>query len=113
MPISALRQPQIAPALRDAVLNSQPGSVRMVSIGGGHTIVLIVARDSAGQKDLSMPQVKDTITQTLRGRREQLMRAAYVTALRNDAEVTNHLADSIVAAQGKAPSLAPAAPGAK
>jgi parvulin-like peptidyl-prolyl isomerase len=113
VPISALRQPSVAPALRDAVLNSQPGSVRMVSIGGGHTIVLVVAKDSAGQKDPSMPQVKDAITSTLRGRREQLLRAAYVTSLRNDVEVRNYLADSIVAAQGKAPSLAPAAPGAK
>ncbi len=113
VPISALRQAQVAPALRDAVLNSQPGSVRMVSIGGGHTIVLVVAKDTAGQKDPSMPQVKDAITQTLRGRREQLMRAAYVNALRNDAEVTNHLADRIVESQGKVPSLAPSAPGAK
>ena len=113
VPISALRQPQVAPALREAALNSQPGSVRMVSIGGGHTIVLVVARDTAGQKDPSMPQVKDAITQGLRGRREQLMRAAYVTALRNDADVKNYLADNIVAAQGKAPTLAPSAPGAK
>lgn len=111
VPISSLSQ--VPAALRDAVLNSQPGSVRMVSIGGGHTIVLVVARDTAGQKDLSMPQVKDTITQTLRGRREQLMRAAYVISLRNDADVMNYLADSVVAAQGKAPSLAPSAPGAK
>src|SRR5688572_20731118 len=80
VPISALRQANVAPALRDAVLNSPAGSVRMVSISGGHTIVLVVARDTAGQKDPSMPQVKDAITSTLRGRREQLMRAAYVTA---------------------------------
>ena len=111
VPISSLRQ--VPAALRDAVLNSQPGSVRMVSIGGGHTIVLVVARDTAGQKDPSMPQVKDAITQTLRGRREQLMRAAYVNALRNDADVRNYLADRIVEAQGKAPTLAPTAPGAK
>src|SRR3546814_8738655 len=58
----------------------------------------------------SMPQVKDAISTTLRGRREQLMRAAYVASLRNDAEVRNYLADNIVAAQGKAPSLAPTAP---
>ena len=113
VPISALRQANVAPALRDAVLNSQPGSVRMISIGGGHTIVLVVARDTAGQKDPSMPRVKDAITQGLRGRREQLMRAAYVAALRNDAQVVNYLADNIVAAQGKAPTLTPTAPGAK
>ena len=111
VPISALRN--VPAPLRDAVLNSQPGSVRMVSIGGGHTIVLLVAKDTAGQKDLSMPQVKEMITNTLKGRREQLLRAAYVNALRNDATVVNHLADRIVETQGKMPSLAPTAPGAK
>lgn len=111
VPISALRN--VPAPLRDAVLNSQPGSVRMVSIGGGHTIVLLVARDTAGQKDPSMPQVKEMITNTLKGRREQLLRAAFVNSLRNDVNVINHLADRIVETQGKAPSLAPSAPGAK
>jgi len=111
VPVSALRS--VPAPLRDAVLNSQPGSVRMVSIGGGHTIVLLVAKDTAGQKDLSMPQVKEMITNTLKGRREQLLRAAYVNALRNDVTVVNHLADRIVETQGKVPTLAPSAPGAK
>jgi len=111
VPVSALRN--VPPPLRDAVMNSQPGSVRMVSIGGGHTIVLLVARDTAGQKDPSMPQVKEMITNTLKGRREQLMRAAYLNSLRNDATVVNHLADRIVETQGKVPTLAPGAPGAK
>jgi peptidyl-prolyl cis-trans isomerase SurA len=111
VPISALRN--VPAPLRDAVLNAQPGAVRLVSLGGGHTIVLLVAKDTAGQKDPSMPQVKEMITNTLKSRREQLMRAAYVNALRNDATVVNHLADRIVETQGKMPSLAPAAPGAK
>ena len=111
VPISALRN--VPAPLRDAVLTAQPGSVRLVSLGGGHTIVLLVAKDTAGQKDPSMPQVKEMITNTLKGRREQLMRAAYLTALRNDATVVNHLADRIVETQGKLPSLAPTAPGAK
>ena len=59
-----------------------------------------------------MPAVRDMITNTLKGRREQLLRAAYLNALRNDANVVNHLADRIVEAQGKAlPGLMPAAPG--
>lgn len=109
VPLSSLRQ--VPAPLRDAVLNSQPGSVRMVSIGGGHTIVLVVARDTAGQKDPSMPQVKDAITQALRQRREQLLRAAYINSLRNKANVVNYYADRLVEAQGKVPSLAPSAPG--
>ena len=112
IPVSALRQQP--PALRDAALNSPVGSVRLVSIQGVHTIVAVIARDTAGQKDPSMPAVRDMITNTLKGRREQLLRTAYLNALRNDATVVNHLADRIVEAQGKAlPALAPAKPGAQ
>lgn len=110
VPVSALRN--VPPPLRDAVMNSQPGAVRLVGIQGGQTIVLLVAKDTAGQKDPSMPQVREMISNTLKGRREQLLRAAYINALRNDTTVINHLADRIVEAQGKAtPSLMPAAPG--
>src|SRR5687768_10060594 len=111
VPISALRN--VPAPLRDAVLNAEPGAVRLVSLGGGHMIVLLVAKDTAGQKDPSMPQVKEMITNTLKGRREQLLRAAYVNSLRSDVTVVNHLADRIVETQGKVPSLAPGAPGAK
>ncbi len=100
IPISALQQaPQ---ALRDAVLKSEPGSVRVVSNGGAHTVVLLVAKDTAGQKDPSMPAVKEAITGALRGRREQLLRAAYLTDVRNGAVVVNHLAKQLVGLQGKA-----------
>lgn len=112
IPVSALRQQP--PPLRDAALNSQVGSVRLVSIEGVHFIVAVIARDTAGQKDLTMPAVREMITNTIKGRREQLLRTAYLNALRNDADVVNHLADRIVDAQGKAlPSLAPAPPGTK
>jgi peptidyl-prolyl cis-trans isomerase SurA len=110
VPISQLNR--VPAPLRDAVLNSQPGAVRLVSIQGGQTIVLLVAKDTAGQKDPSMPQVREMISNTLKGRREELLRAAYLNALRNDATVINYLADRIVESQGKAtPTLAPAAPG--
>jgi peptidyl-prolyl cis-trans isomerase SurA len=84
--------------------------VQLVSQGGAHTIVLTVARDSAGQKDLSMPSVKEAISQTLKQRKEQLIRAAYLTALRSDAKVDNILARKVLETKGKMPSLAPAAP---
>jgi peptidyl-prolyl cis-trans isomerase SurA len=107
VPISALQQ--APPALRDAVLKSEPGSVRVVSNNGAHTIVLFVAKDTAGQKDPSMPAVKEAISNALRGRREQLLRAAYLTEIRNDAAVVNHLAKRLVDLQGKALPAAPAA----
>lgn len=109
VPVSALRQ---APApLRDAVLKSEPGTVKLVSQDGAHTIVLLVAKDTAGQKDLSAPSVRDAITQTLRGRREQLLRAAYLGALRNQAVVVNQIAQKLLETPGKVPALGPTAPG--
>ncbi len=111
VPVSALQR--VPPQLRDAALKTSPGTVSTVSIGGGHTIILLVAKEAAGQRDPSMPEVRENITQTLRGRREQLLRAAYLSAMRNDAVVVNYLARRLVESQGNLPSLTPAAPGAK
>lgn len=105
VPLSALKQ--APPPLRDAVLNSEPGSVRTVSEGGAHTLVMLVAHLPAGQRDLSTPGVRDNITATLRGRKEELLRTAYLTAVRTDAEVVNYFARSLVESQGRPPSLAP------
>lgn len=108
VPVSALKQ--APPQLRDAVLNTNPGSVRVASAGGGHTIVLVVAREAAGQRDLSVPAVRENITGALKSRKEQLLRTAYLSAARSDADVVNYLARRVVEAQGKVPSLAPVAP---
>ena len=99
VPVSALKQ---APApLRDAVLGQKPGSVRAVVAGGIHTIVVVVAHETAGQRELSAPQVRETITTTLKQRREQLLRTAYLTQARAEAKVENHLARRLVETQGK------------
>jgi peptidyl-prolyl cis-trans isomerase SurA len=98
VPLSKLKQVQ--PALRDAVLNKNPGAVNVVNTGGAYTIVLVVGHEAAGQRDLSTPGVKDQITQALRGRREQLLRSAYLTAIRTDAKVVNYLARRVVDAKG-------------
>ena len=55
-----------------------------------------------------MPVVKDAITSALRGRREQLLRAAYLSAIRNDAVVVNILANRLVDLKGKALPTVPA-----
>jgi hypothetical protein len=57
--------------------------------------------------------VKQGITNQLRGRKEQLLRAAYLTAARTDADVVNYLARRIVESPGKLPTLAPTAPASK
>jgi peptidyl-prolyl cis-trans isomerase SurA len=99
VPLSRIKQ---APApLRDAALTTTPGSAKVVSQGGNHAIVLVVSKEPAGQRELSTPGVRERITETLRGRREQLLRTAYLAAARTDADVVNYLARRVVEAQGK------------
>jgi len=99
IPISQLQQ--APPPLRNAVVGKSAGTVNVVSGGNGaFTIVLVVSHEAAGQRDLSTPGVKDQITNTLKSRKEGLLRAAYLTALRTDARVVNHLARRVVQAKG-------------
>jgi peptidyl-prolyl cis-trans isomerase SurA len=111
VPVSKLKQ--APPQLRDAVLNKSPGTANVVSAGGAYTIVLVVAHEPAGQRDLATPGMNDRITEMLRARKEQLLRVAYLTAVRDDAQVVNYLARRVVESQGKMPGAQPAAPGGK
>ena len=99
--VSALRQ--APPQLRDTVLKLQPGAMSVVNMGGAYAIVALVAKQAAGQRDPSMPEVKDGILATLKGRREQLLRTAYLEAARSKATVVNHVAGRIVESMGKVP----------
>ena len=47
--------------------------------------------------------MKESITNTLKARKEQLLRAAYLTAARSDANVTNYLARRLVEVAGQGP----------
>ena len=105
VPMSRLKQ--VPPQLRDAVVKNKPGMANVVGGGGAYTIVLVVAHEQAGQRDLSTPGMRERITETLRARKDQLLRAAYLTAMRSDAHVVNYLARRVVASQGKMPSLMP------
>jgi peptidyl-prolyl cis-trans isomerase SurA len=108
--VSGSQLNQVPPQLRDAVLKSEPGNVKVVSAGGAHTLVMLVAKENAGQRDVSDPTVRDGIRDTLRQRKEQVLRTAYLSAARNDARIVNFLAQQIVDAQGKLPGLTPAPP---
>jgi len=96
--------------LRDAVLKKTPGTVSVATSNGAYTLVLVVAHEPAGQRDLSTPGVRERITEALRARKEQLLRAAYLTTARTDAQVANHFARRLVESQGKMPGSQPAAP---
>ena len=97
VPVSAFKQ---APEpLRKAVIGQKPGTVNVATANGIHTIVAVIAHEPAGERNLSTPGVKDAITQGLKTRKEQLLRTAYLSAARNDAEVVNHQARRLVEAQ--------------
>jgi len=111
LPLSAVQKYQ--PQLRDAVLAAKPGSAKVLGANGRYIIVVVLEKDTAGQKDLGTPGVKDAISQSLKSRREQLLRTAYISSLRNGAIIENLIARRIVESQGKVPTLSVAAPGAK
>ena len=111
LPVSAVQKSP--PQLRDAVLTAKPGAAKVIGADGGYAVVLVLGKDAAGQKDLSTPGVKDAISQSLRARREQLLRSAYMSILRNGAVIENLIAKRVVESQGKVPTPAPAAPAAK
>jgi peptidyl-prolyl cis-trans isomerase SurA len=99
VPMSALKK---APeALQKAVIGHKPGTVNVVPANGIYTIVAVVAHELAGERGLSTPGVKEGITQTLKDRKEQLLRTAYLSAARGDATVVNHQARRVVDSQGK------------
>ena len=73
----------------------------------------LITKEAPGQRDINDPQVQQSIRDTLRNRKEQLLRSAYVTAARDQSQITNYLAQQVIESLGKLPdikSLIPAAP---
>jgi peptidyl-prolyl cis-trans isomerase SurA len=99
VPVSALKK--LPEPLQKAVIGQKPGTVNVVTSSGVHTIVAVVAHEEAGERNLSTPGVRDAITDALKTRREQLLRTAYLSAARGEADVVNHAARRLVESQGK------------
>src|SRR6185436_19082709 len=97
VPMSRL---QAAPQLRNAVLGKNPGAVNVAASNGAYTLVLVVSHEQAGQRDLNTPGLKDNLQKSLKQRKEQVLRAAFLTAARNDAKVEHFLARRLVDAKG-------------
>jgi peptidyl-prolyl cis-trans isomerase SurA len=111
IPVSVIQK--YPPRLRDAVLKAKPGAAQAIGDGNGFVIVLVLGKDPAGQKDLATPGVKDAISRSLKSRREQLLRSAYVDSLHNGAVIENVIAKRVVESQGKVPAVTQAASGTK
>ena len=59
---------------------------------------------------MTTPGMRDQITATIRSRKEQLLRMAYLTSIRGDAQVVNYLARRLVEAKAITPAILPAGP---
>src|SRR5207245_308887 len=74
---------------------------------GPRTLILkLIARESPGLRGIAEPQVQQTIRDTLRNRKEQLLRLAYLAIARDGAQVKNFLAEQVIEAAGKLPDAA-------
>jgi peptidyl-prolyl cis-trans isomerase SurA len=105
VPESALNQSD--PALKHIVVGLKPGQVSQpIQLKEGYRILKLITRESPGLRGINDPQVQQTIRDTLRNRKEQLLRSAYLAIARDEARTTNYLAQQVVEAAGKLPDAA-------
>jgi peptidyl-prolyl cis-trans isomerase SurA len=102
VPESSLSQSD--PALKRTVLALKPGQISgVIALRDSYRILKLVAKEAPGQRELSDPAVQQSIRDNIHNRKEQLLRAAYLAIARNDAKITNHLAQQVVESAGKFP----------
>jgi len=104
VPESALNQSD--PILKKTVLAMKAGEVTqpIAVTKGGYRILKLIAKEPAGQREITEPQVQTSIRDMLRNRKEQLLRSAYLVEARDESHVTNYLARQIIESAGKLPS---------
>src|SRR2546422_4176349 len=105
VPESALNQSD--PALKKVVVGLKAGQVSQpIQLKEGYRILKLITRESPGLRGISDPQVQQTIRDTLRNRKEQLLKAAYLAIARDEARTTNYLAQRVIESAGQLPDSA-------
>src|SRR3989442_860217 len=92
--VAKLRPGQYSPII--SVIN--PMTKQLV----GFRLVKLVAKEPAGQRELSDPRLRQAIRAQLQDRREQLLKAAYYEILRDQAKVENYYAQKVLDSNGAA-----------
>ena len=92
----------IDPHLAEVVKQMKPGETSpIVQSRYGFHIVKLVEKDAGGQKELSDTRVKAQIHQLISNRKDQTLKNAFSEVARDKAQVTNYVAERILAAAGK------------
>lgn len=87
----------------DAISKVKPGQITDVvpvippgtKTPVGYAIYKLIDKEPAGQRQLNDPRVQQAIRQQLRDGRSQLLRAAFLEVLRDQAKIENYLAQQI------------------
>jgi len=96
IPQSVLMTQTPAP-LRDAILALRPGQVSpIIATPSGYYLLKLQGIEPAGLRPLSDPQVKQSIRDLLANSRQQLLQAAFLSVVRNQAKVENYYAERIL-----------------
>jgi peptidyl-prolyl cis-trans isomerase SurA len=85
------------PELRKLIMSLKPGDVsNIIKTSEGYRILKVLSKEPAGQRDLNDPRVQQGIREGLITRKDQLAKAAFYEAARNDAKVMNYFAQKVM-----------------
>jgi peptidyl-prolyl cis-trans isomerase SurA len=94
------------PNMRRLLAGMTPGQTSdIIRLPNGYAILRLVAKELPGQRQLTDPQIQQTIRDTLSSRKEQLMRAAYLVSARDQSRIVNYLARQVLESTGKLPEI--------
>jgi peptidyl-prolyl cis-trans isomerase SurA len=88
---------KVDPQLRKYIAQLNPGQIStVIRTPGDFRLLKVISRELAGQRELNDPSVQQRIRETLMNRKDQLLRTAYYEVARNEANVVNYYAQSVV-----------------
>ena len=101
IPQSALMS-QAPDALRQAVLALGPGEISpVIKTPQAYFLLKLVDKEPAGMRQSNDPRVRKAVRDLLTNAQEQLLRTAFLTVVRDQARVTNYLAQDVLHQGGK------------
>jgi peptidyl-prolyl cis-trans isomerase SurA len=88
--------------LRKLIFSMTPGQVSpVIHTPEGYTIIKLIARQTAGQRQLSDPRVQEEIRQEIFQAKQQTLRAAFYEVARSESKVVNYYALSVLDSRDK------------
>jgi len=91
-----------SPELWKMIASMTPGQVsNIIKTPDGYSIIKLIARQMAGQRQLSDPRVQEEIRQEIFQAKQQTLRAAFYEVARSETKVINYYALSVLESRDK------------